>query len=161
MPVQHGVGKQGSGVRKVSGGGAREQRSHLVAQFLVSGAFRGHKCGALGGFQFERAVEYLANATPTLGRHVPPRRNSRDNQAFADAQSRLAVISDMPSAWALSSTLKPAKKRSSTRRAWRGSMAARRVTHSSTASTSSSGSDVTARPSSRVIRCPWLPRLPA
>src|SRR3954468_19119896 len=71
-----------------------------------------------------RLMELCDQVTNDLDAQREPA-SSRLSQARAVAHSRLTVAGEISSASAASSTLKPAKKRSSTIFAWRSSSAAR------------------------------------
>jgi hypothetical protein len=115
----------------------REQRVHLATERLVSGADPIEPGGALAGRPSRRVGHHLLDAPPAcafLFQHgmsteyassgrkrgqVSPRAavSARYSQAFATAHSRLTVAGDTPTTAAVSSTVSPAKNRSSTMRA--------------------------------------------
>jgi len=97
--------------------GRPEERRDLGAQLLVVAAGPGEKRRPDLLRPLERVVEDALDLLPALRRHRCPRVSSRWSQAFAAAQSRLTVFSETPSAAAVSTTSRPAKKRISTTRA--------------------------------------------
>src|SRR5712671_183989 len=110
---------------------------HLLAQLAVSGACLVEEIrpGALVLLEHEHCQ--LLDLPEAFGRHSGfSSPSSRYSQALAQRHSRLIVLEESSRSWAVSSTLRPPKYRSSTICAFRGSRAARRLSASSTATTS-------------------------
>src|SRR5688500_12591445 len=128
----------------------RKQRRYFPADFLVTRAGWAEKVGSLDWAKLQRSFENIFNLLPTFVVHLyyPP--ISRRSQARATLQSRFTVFGETLSTAAVSSTLKPLKKRSSTTRACCGSIFANLCNASSIAIRSRSVSFVTASDSSSV-----------
>ena len=90
---------------------------------------RGHaseKCDPIGNVESSRLVIELLDARPAVSIHRPaPFRSSRRSHDFANCQSRWTVSGDTSRASAVSCTLNPPKKRSSTTRLFRLSISQR------------------------------------
>src|SRR5437762_2135165 len=95
-----------------------------------------------------------------LGGVQDPLLNESYSQAFARFHSRMTVTSEMCSASAVSSTLNPPKKRSSTTLLFRESMVANRFSASSSAIKSAPRSGEPTIVSSNEILCAPPPRFP-
>src|SRR6185295_2474944 len=103
------------------------------------------------GGQFEHAGKKLLDAAPAGGVHgrQAERARSRASQALASAHSRFTVAFEIPSASAVSSIVRPEKKRSSTSCACCGSNASSAESERSTTRTSIGRGAVAAATSSR------------
>ena len=94
---------------------------------------------AQGGLALQGFVEDLLDACPSIHGQVSPRPlSSRRSHARAKFQSRMTVFGATPNTSAVSSTLKPPKKRISKTRLLRSSVLARRSNARSTDTISSS-----------------------
>src|SRR5882724_7425179 len=101
-------------------GMAREQRRHLALQLAIARALLLEPLRAFVAGKIERPLEEIAGSPPTLRSHFLSAPDfalcviSRWSHASAVRCSRPTVATEMPSACAVSSTLSPPKKRSST-----------------------------------------------
>ena len=102
----------------------REERAHLGQRLRVVALAREERVAFVGG-ELESPGEELLRAAEALGVHqgrsgaARPPFISRKSHALAVLQSRFTVARDTPSASAVSSSVRPAKNRHSTTRAWR------------------------------------------
>ena len=102
----------------------RQQRRHFVTQRRVVRARLVEKRRPVRDRSFERRMKHAVDLRPPVGWHRRhawlPLCSSRRSQALAIVQWRLTVAGDRPTASAVSSTVSPPKKRSSTMWAWCG-----------------------------------------
>ena len=118
-----------------------EQRLYFLAELFVSGTGVFEVLPALGSVFLQRGKVEVFDSLPSLGHSalVAPL-NSRKSHTFANFQSRITVSAETPRASAVSSTLSPPKKRSSTTFAFLWSMTDKAWSASSRATRSSLGS---------------------
>src|SRR5438093_11831294 len=107
-----------------------EEGHHLRSQPGVVGVVP-EVSRALFGGQLEGGREQCLYARPAVNRHEFP--SSRLSHAREKSQSRFTVATEMPRAWAVSSSDSPAKQRHSTTRHYRSLWASRRASASSRA----------------------------
>ena len=86
-----------------------EQRSHVSADLLVGHLLRVEPGIEIDGRLVERPFEQRLDLPPAFLRRQHDSLNSRRSQARASAHLRFSVAGDIPSADALSSTLRPTK----------------------------------------------------
>jgi hypothetical protein len=98
-----------------------EQRFHLAAQVVIAAARLAQKPFARGRGKLQRGVIEVLDAPPSLGGHQPRDPSSRASHALANFQSRRTLAAEMLSTFAISSALRPPKKRISITLALRGS----------------------------------------
>src|SRR5215470_5718842 len=89
------------------------QRFDFAFDFVVL-AGAGDKCKSFLWAALQCRFKQFLYQLPLIGSHVSYSPISRRNQARATLQSRLTVLAEIPSAAAVSSTLKPLKNLSST-----------------------------------------------
>ena len=137
-----------------------EQSLHLLPQPFVRSACSCHERSPLARIVVKRRVAHGFDAPTTIEVfHRASPSSSRSNQSLASRQSRLTVSGDTWSTSAVSSTLKPPKKRNSIMRLFRTSTAANASKARSRATRSNDGSGDTASPSLIVTRWAPPPRL--
>src|SRR5215831_13660203 len=93
---------------------AGQQRFHLPPQFIIPGAHLIDVCGSFLGGPFECAMEDRLHSDPAFFSHGEAFTRWVFSQARAKRQSRMTVLGATPRTSAVSSTSRPAKKRSST-----------------------------------------------
>src|SRR5439155_5121709 len=120
----------------------KDERSRFARKHLVAARLLAQPLVPRGPRLIERAVEERLEALPLIPRHGSPSSPSSDAQSIARlsharaiAHCRFTVAGDVPTASAVSSTVRPPKYRSSTMRACSASSAASRVRACSSAST--------------------------
>src|SRR5262245_36372930 len=133
-----------------------EERLQIMAQLFITGAGINKECGPFARRAFEGGMKHLFNLPPAFRRHLPI---SRCSQALARVHSRATVPGETLSASAVSSTLNPPKKRSSTIWPLLGSNSASAVSASSSATISAARSVETSVASSSLTFFPLPPRL--
>src|SRR6185503_17507346 len=117
-----------------------EKRFDLVTQVVVPRAGFLDKCSPLACLTLQGRPKQLLNLLPTFGLHnVSPLRSSCKSHILASFQSRITVSAETLSTSAVSSTLSPPKKRSSTTWPFLGSTVVRAFSASSSAIRSARG----------------------
>src|SRR5580693_3675412 len=118
---------------------AAQQGFQFGVHLRISAASVFQKFLALRRGTFQGGVKQIFEETPSFRRQcVPP--NSRSSHASAKRKSRFTEASDISTTSAISSAVKPAKKRNSMTRAFRGSKAASASRASSRATNSAARS---------------------
>src|SRR5262245_23746587 len=113
-----GRGQKTSGLRV-----CRQERGDFSKQFLIVSASLIEEGRAPARLKLQGSVIEFSYLLPSLGLHLaPPARSSRWSQARAKLHSRRTVRGETLRTSAVSSSLSPPKKRSSTIRLLRGSM---------------------------------------